>query len=192
MSRAIFCGLLQDHEEPLRWRAVASSTRARPVFHRELGETLKRLREKEGWSVQQAIIRAKAKHHTALTANRLRWIEEGKTKFPDADVLSAIAEIYGIAYVGLAASFVSANYGRDLLGHSPPVQSGSHPHQGESDGPAQTRIRELQDRVDQLERLVPEIEDVLVKLANVAGDSVVVRKAGKPQPRKSGNRTKTA
>jgi len=59
---------------------------------------------------------------------------------------------------------VRANYGRDLIRHGRTGQQGSHLSEGESNGPAQTRIRELQTRINELtvyERIVAKLRPLL-------------------------------
>lgn len=95
----------------------------RPVFHPETGERLRKLREERGWSVQQAVNKARASGHNALSWNKLTWIEAGRTQFPDAKALRAISEIYAISYEQLAMEFIASEYGlqvsgRDLIRHA--------------------------------------------------------------------------
>ena len=170
MSTAKFCDLLHSHEVGLRWADVAEKAPERPIFHALLGETLKGFRDDRGWSIQRAVINAKKKKHAALTMNRLRWLEEGKTKFPDQDVLRAVADLYEIDYYVLASDYVAANYGRDLLGQAGTPSSDPHLTIGGSDVPASVaaRVRELESRLAQFERLAPEINSVLHKLASIA------------------------
>jgi transcriptional regulator with XRE-family HTH domain len=134
MSSANFCALLQCAENGLRSAALAAQSVERPTFHPELGKSLRAIREAKGWSVSQARIQAKGRGHT-VSDNQLRWLEQGKTKSPDQEVLRAVAAIYGFDYMELARKIVEANYGSDLLRHAGDHRSGSH-QGGPTDVPA--------------------------------------------------------
>lgn len=112
MSRANLCGLLQNDKAGLRSLEMPRKRAdGRPVFHGGIGADLRKFREVRGWSVQQAVNAAHAKRHRALTVNRLRLLEEGRIQGPGADVLKAVAALYGLTYEMLAWRFVTANYG---------------------------------------------------------------------------------
>jgi hypothetical protein len=120
----------------------------RPVFHKDLGDFLKGVREHRGWSLQQAVNVAAGKKLPALTWNKLRLIEAGKTKLPDPDVLRAVAAIYGLNYLELAVPLVEETYGLhqsayDLSRHEG-TKASSLPKVGGADVLATARIRELE------------------------------------------------
>lgn len=193
MSRADFCGSLQTHEHGLRCGLMAREQINRPVFHKELGDRLRKLREAHDWSVQQAINIAKGKQHRALTLNRLRWLEEGKTKFPDAEVLRAVADIYDLTYAELAKAFVAANYGRDLLRHDGEGTSNLPPVKGVFDVPASDReVIALRQRLGAFETLVGEMQHVTSRLFQLAAlgekgsEARRVARRGRHAPRKAG------
>lgn len=107
MSSANFCESLQSDEAGLRCAEMSE----RPVFHAELGARLRRYREAKKWSLEHAVQRAKDKGFSSMTAQKLRYLEDGMTKHPDADVLAAISAIYRIDYASLVGHFVRRNYG---------------------------------------------------------------------------------
>lgn len=163
MSRANICGALQSVETALRSLSMSRRGRERPVFHLQLGQYIAGFRANRKWSIHRAVLAARHKGHAALTDNKLRWMEEGKTKAPDQDVLRAIADIYEVDYIGLARAFVEANYGSDLLRHPADQRSASA---GGADVPAsdeRRRIRDLEQRIADLEPLETrwsEVQDV--------------------------------
>lgn len=167
MSIANLCGSLQSEEADLRSAQVAAK---RPIFHAELGAMLIELRTRKGLSVQEAVNFSKAKHPKALTWNRLTRLESGKTKHPDAEALKALADIYGLDYAELASRYITANYGRDLLRHGGTGQIDSHLAKGESDGPAQTRIRELEDRLAAHEAIFKRLRTELATAVALLGE----------------------
>jgi hypothetical protein len=111
MSTAIFPVLLQSDEAGLRspWVAKKSKEkRARPVFHRDIAADLRAMRG--GKSATLLIIAAEKKGHT-LSPQKLRGVEVGTTRYPDRDVLEAVAAAHGLDYQQLAWRYVTANYG---------------------------------------------------------------------------------
>jgi transcriptional regulator with XRE-family HTH domain len=126
----------------------------RPVYHPRLGALLRDLREAKGWSVQQAVNAAAGKGHTALTWNSLTWLEAGKTKLPDAEVLKAVADIYELRYAELARGFVSEieqAYGRADADSSTLILSSKESAGATQRAADQARIRQLESRVQELE-----------------------------------------
>ncbi len=107
MSRANFCDPLQRDKADLPSRSMAKE---RPVFHADISADIREWRVRKGWSVGEAVQRAAQKGHV-LTAQKLRWMEEGRGKFPPQDALRAVAAIYGLDYEPLAWRYVAANYG---------------------------------------------------------------------------------
>jgi transcriptional regulator with XRE-family HTH domain len=83
----------------------------RPVFHGQIGAELRELREARGWSQSQAVHLAGRRHLPAVSVQQLRFLEEGRTKHPDADILRSVAGLYGLEYQDLVARYVRANYG---------------------------------------------------------------------------------
>ncbi|HYE86530.1 MAG TPA: helix-turn-helix transcriptional regulator [Vicinamibacterales bacterium] len=137
----------------------------RPVFHPKLGQLFAGCRAAKGWSVQQAVNMAHGRKHTALTPNRLRWLEEGRTKAPDQDVLRAVCDIYGLDYREIATAFIEANYGRDLVRHLEDQQSGA----GGTDVPASARrIAQLEQRIKDYETTFREMQGALTTLSSIA------------------------
>lgn len=174
MSIANLCGSLQRQEDDLRCWPVGSKSPDRPVFHSQLGKMLVSLREQRKWSVQEAVNYSGAKHPKALTWNRLTRLERGKTKHPDAEALRALADLYDLDYFQLASGYVAANYGRDLLEQAGTGHSGS-PQEGESDGPAQTRIQPRR-KVSE-DAIAEEIHAVTSRLFDLSTALVEARKA---------------
>lgn len=115
MSIANLCDPLQSQELALGSAQVAAKEAERPVFHGKLGEQIKAARESRGWSIQRAVNVARSKKHAGLTVNRLRWLEEGRARFPYQEVLRAVADIYAMEYAELVKAFMAANYGGDVL-----------------------------------------------------------------------------
>lgn len=149
MSIAIFCSSLQTKEPEITCSDVSKSTRQRrPIFHGPIGDWLRTLREDREWSVQRVVNTAKNKGHKALTWNKLTLLEAGKTQFPDAGALRALADVYDLSYPDLVARFVASGYDlpdarSDLSSHSRTRGSALHPAPGGVDGTAAARIREL-------------------------------------------------
>lgn len=86
-------------------------TERRPVFHGRLGAELKQMRESRGWSLSQVVDLARRRRLTGLSPQQLRYLEEGRTKHPEADALQAVAAIYNLKYEELVARFVQVSYG---------------------------------------------------------------------------------
>lgn len=125
---------------------VATAKRARPIFHPTIGAYLKHLRESRNWSQLQAVSLARQKG-LRLGVGQLRFLEDGLTKHPDAQLLQAVAGLYRISYWDLAQRFVAANYGRDLVWLDGDQQSGASP----AGGASLAERRELQQLRDEFE-----------------------------------------
>jgi transcriptional regulator with XRE-family HTH domain len=103
--------------------AVLASGRVagRPIFHKEFGVFLAKLREeKTGWSQSDAA-RFGAKHSPLLTRQVILHLEAGKTKDPEPEVLRALATLYGVPYEDIARRFIAQRYSirmGDLIRHS--------------------------------------------------------------------------
>jgi len=118
-----------------------------------------------GWSVQRAVIAAKGKGHAALTLNKLRWLEAGKTKAPDREVLSAVCDVYGLDYSEVASAFVAALYGRDLVRQ--PSEAGSAAG-GAADVPASARrISELVSELEAYKKKLVAAGKIARNLVNI-------------------------
>lgn len=173
MSSANLCELLQPRQEPVPSGQMAAP---RPVFHAALGTEIQEIRKAKGWSLNQAVLFAKRKGHKQPTAQGLRWLEEGRTRYPDPDTLKAIADLYGLDYSALALRIAQTNYerdlatyGRDLIRHLQD-QGSVHPsHGGTADEfPASARrIAELEKRVVFYETALNTVEDVAKQLLDV-------------------------
>lgn len=87
----------------------AAVGKARPVFHRELGKSFEQRRMARGWSQNQAVLRAK-QLGVPISLSSLRYLEEGKTKHPDAEALRSLARLYELDYQELVAAFVGRTY----------------------------------------------------------------------------------
>lgn len=176
MSIANLCASLQSEEDALRSVSGVAKSHKRPTFHRELGQMLAKHRTDRGWSVQEAVNYSRPKHQKALTWNRLTRLESGKTKHPDSEALRALADLYELDYSGLARSFVSANYGSDLLGQVGDQSSFFPPREGETDGPTQTRIQ--QERRLRDAAFAKEIRAAIHRLTDIATALVEDRAVG--------------
>src|SRR5262245_29342796 len=149
----------------------------RPVFHRDLGEVFVKCRTAKGWSVQRAVIAARGRKHATLTANKLRWLEEGKTKAPDQEVLRAVADIYGLEYRELARAFIAGNYGSDVVLHGDHLGSRSG---GVADVPASARrLAHVESELVDLKARFAEVQQLARTLFRIA----VTGEEGRAAPR---------
>jgi transcriptional regulator with XRE-family HTH domain len=127
------------------------TTAGRPVFYPALGKYFISLREGRGWSQGRAAINAAKLGLDVLSKDVIARLEEGKTKFPEQEVLRSIAELYGVPYREVAERFIAAAY--DLPFHGGTTASAS------DEAPASTRVldlarAEVQQQIDDtLERL---------------------------------------
>jgi len=165
---------------------LAKKSGERPIFHPELGQALKAIRDAKQWSVSQARIQAKGKGH-AVTDNQLRWLEQGKTKSPDQEVLRAVAAIYGLDYMELARQIVAANYGSDLVRHTGDQRSGSRKEGPADELPASARrIAELESELSNFKTRFGEVQAATHVLFRIAIRSREGRQVA--QAKASGNR----
>ena len=120
--------------------AIASSGAVppRPKFHKELGRFFAELREAKGWTQRQAGDIASRKKLKGVTRQVILRLEAGRTKNAEPEVLRGLADLYGMTYEALAATYLSRRYGLrfdreendrdqepdaiDLLRHSAAVQ----------------------------------------------------------------------
>ena len=133
-SRAKFCDLLRRNEPTPQHGPVAS----RPVFLKEFGDYLITVRTEKKWKQQQASDIAARRGLTAVTYQRLRWLEEGKIKSPEPELLMEVADLYGLSYRALVDQFVTLRYGIHATG-----TSGAVPHGIVSDGHSEDVNRTL-------------------------------------------------
>lgn len=160
LSTANFCGGLQyiptpnDHHDPMA---------DRPVFHPDIGKFLADRREEKGWTQRQAIDIAQ-RRGIALGLGPLRFLELGRTKYPDADLLRAVAKLYGLSFDKLAQRFAEANYGVlfDLPGHGSDQESRRPLDGGTLDDPIAigVELRTLREQVKQYEKEASEVRTV--------------------------------
>lgn len=131
---------------------ASEPVRQRPVYFKELGAFLTTERERRQWQQAETADMAQRRGLKALTRQVLLRLENGQTKSPDPKALRAIATLYDLEYAQLVARMMTERYGVgvDLSRHSRGVQTDSHPLEGESDGPAETRVRELEARISEL------------------------------------------
>lgn len=111
-------------------KAPASGRGARRVFHPDLGAFFASLRKDRGWSVEQSAILARHAGFDRVTHQRLRYLEEGRLKHPEPDLLAGVASIYGCDYTDLVMRFVRANYSvptEDAATPTPPVTAALSP-----------------------------------------------------------------
>lgn len=131
----------------------------RPVFHRELGRLFTEKRTLRGWSQGQAVLRSR-QLGAPVSLNSLRYLEEGKTKYPDADALRALSKLYDLDYEDLVARFVRANY--DIT-----VNNESHALLIRSEGDVTefASVRVLEDRIAAGSPLIINESDVAGQMA---------------------------
>ena len=174
---------------PLECAQVAK----RPVFLPEMGAFFVQIREAKGWGQRQAAELAQRRGLRALTRQVLLRLESGRTKYPDPEVLRAIAALYEIPYEILISQFVEARYNLraenlvDLLRHGAGYQSASS--EGGADvsasSAAAARILELERTNADLETTLGEVRDLTRKLFAVAVRSAEDRASSAPEARRS-------
>jgi transcriptional regulator with XRE-family HTH domain len=77
-----------------------------------LGRFFEKLREARGFASQRNAARiAKQRGFTAISYQVLQRLEAGRTRFPEPEVLRALAELYNAPYELLVARSVMAIYG---------------------------------------------------------------------------------
>lgn len=183
LSIAKLCAALQRDEAAVGWLLAVARTSKRPVFHKELGQRLVALRNKRGWSVQEAVNYSQRTHPRVLTWNRLTRLESGKTKHPDAEALRAVADLYDLDYRRLATDFIAANYGSDLIRHDdaelsplPAISKGEV-----ADDATAARIRQLEGDLEELavyKSIVETVRPLLIEALDAVGrEGGEIRKA---------------
>src|SRR6185503_14598728 len=127
----------------------------------------------------------------ALTRQVLLRLETGQTKNPEPQVLKAIAALYDLDYSDVVQRFVSARYGaaRDLPFHASTGQTDSHLREGESNVPAETRIRQLLNRAEKAEQERDFYKAVVTNAGELATKlSATLRTKGVAGPRRKTTR----
>ena len=97
----------------------------RTFYEGELGQYFRGLRENQGWSLRQAV-RIAEERRLPVTLGALRWLEGGFTKNPEAELIQALAKLYGESYgtvVQEVARHVFAIEPHELLEGAPPPTS---------------------------------------------------------------------
>ena len=167
--------------------ASAALARKRPVFHPDLGRFFSDLRAARKWSLRGAASLAKRRGLYALTYQVLYRLESGQTKSPTPEVLRAFAVLHELSYEELVRRLTIARYGvdlqttRDLPRHGGTGQQRPH-EEGEADVPAASRVRELQNRVEQLEAYEAIVRQIrphlasLITLVGLEGDDAAQKK----------------
>jgi transcriptional regulator with XRE-family HTH domain len=137
----------------------------RPTFHSNIGAFLAHLREIKGWS-QRKTVNVARERGIALSLGSLRFLEEGKTKYPDRALLAGIAALYDVPFELLVQRFVEANYGVEVRVRA----TGAGPSR-ESDvvDPTLTRVIDLESRVAKYQSTISELRDI-VERAGIATD----------------------
>jgi transcriptional regulator with XRE-family HTH domain len=137
----------------------------RPTFHSNIGAFLAHLREIKGWS-QRKTVNVARERGIALSLGSLRFLEEGKTKYPDRALLAGIAALYDVPFELLVQRFVEANYGVEVRVRA----TGAEPSR-ESDvvDPTLTRVIDLESRVAKYQSTISELRDI-VERAGIARD----------------------
>lgn len=129
----------------------------RPTFHAEIGAFLVHLRQMKGWSQRKTVNLARQRG-IALSLGSLRFLEEGKTKSPDRELLAGIAALYDVPFELLVQRFVAANYGVEVRVRAP--GTGRSPETGGSD-PTLARVIDLETRVAKYQSTIAELRDIV-------------------------------
>ena len=86
---------------------------ARNLYHPELGQYFRALRESRGWSQRSRALLAARKRHLPIEATPLSWLETGRTKNPDPELLRALATLYGVPFAEVAREVIRHTYAID-------------------------------------------------------------------------------
>ena len=86
---------------------------ARSLYHPELGQYFRALRESRGWSQRSRALLAARKRHLPIEATPLSWLETGRTKNPDPELLRALATLYGVPFTEVAREVIRHTYAID-------------------------------------------------------------------------------
>jgi transcriptional regulator with XRE-family HTH domain len=170
--------------------ATLAKKRSRNPELRAFGQRLTELRGAK--RSRQQICNRLSDLKVPLDASSLFQYEAGTVWAPDAGVLWGLSEIYEVPLAELVA-LLRANRARpdagrsewrDLIRHETKVQRTLPPNPGESDVPDQARIRELEDRLEEYERVMHAVIEQLVETtaAGAAGQG----RAPAPGSAKSG------
>ena len=128
----------------------------RPTFHAEIGAFLVHLRQMKGWSQRKTVNMARQRG-IMLSLGSLRFIEEGKTKYPDRALLAGIAALYDVPFELLVQRFVEANYGVEVR-----VRAEGEAH---AIDPTLARVMDLETRVAKYQSTFGELRDIVDRAA---------------------------
>jgi transcriptional regulator with XRE-family HTH domain len=128
----------------------------RPTFHPEIGAFLVHLRQMKGWSQRRAVSVARQRG-IALSLGSLRFVEEGKTKYPDRVLLAGIASLYDVPFEMLVQRFVEANYGVEIQVRA----SGTSSSESATFNPTLARVMELEARVAKYQSTIGELRSIV-------------------------------
>lgn len=135
----------------------------RRIFHPELGQFFRKLREDREMGLRQAADMARRRGLKSLTLNSLGKLERGGTKNPEPELLRDIATLYEMTYEELVGRFVEQRFGTrsDLIRHWTTGQSAPQQEGGSADVPAsaQARIRELEQQLAEREAFLDQTQD---------------------------------
>ena len=139
----------------------------RPTFHAEIGAFLAHLRQMKGWSQRKTVSMARQRG-LALSLGSLRFLEEGRTKYPDRVLLAGVAALYDVPFELLVQRFVEANYGVEVRVRG--AGSGPSPESNVFD-PTLSRVMDLETRVAQYQSTISELRDIVERAAIAAAAS---------------------
>lgn len=146
---------------------LPAEVRTRPVFLPELGKFFRELRESRDWTLRGAASQAERWHLPKLTYQVLFRLEHGQTKYPDPDVLRALATLYEIPYNDLVARWVNLTFGSDLIRHEGDQQS-ALPTGGAGVPSSARRIAELESELRDFKARWSDVQDVASSLFKIA------------------------
>lgn len=147
-------------------------------------------------SQPQAEIRARARGLKLINQGKLSHIERGMNSNPDPKFLAQLAELYGLAYGDVVTRWMRVRYdvATDIeSGLSSQGGTGQQDprQQGGADVSAEARVRELQGRLEEYERLIAELQGVASRLVSIAARGAEGRDAVRPSASSRGHRRKT-
>jgi transcriptional regulator with XRE-family HTH domain len=162
--------------------------RERPVFHKEIGQFFKDLREARGWTLRQAAdIAHRNKKAPVLTRQVMFRMERGQVKVPEAAVLKGFSALYGVTYETLAGLFVSKLFGlrSDLLRHDGQDDEASLRGAYET---ASARVVELEEELRERDARLGEVQDVASRLIVIAAGPKGTAAPARARARRGGHR----
>lgn len=145
---------------------------ARPKFLPDFAKFLVDAREAHGWKQAQAADIA-VRRRLQVGYQSLRWLEEGKIKNPEPELIQAVAKLYGLPYEGVLARLLSERYKlvideSDLLRHSMDQQSGHQEGRPDVPASATARILELESELREFKTKWSDVQDVARRLFSIA------------------------